>query len=96
MTVVILGRIESAWVAGFAAHLRRRDLTVIALESVGVVGFLLHSQRIGTLVIHEAEAPVGWERLQARCEELAPATRILRVTRDDARSLDQLADAMTP
>lgn len=83
-----------AWVEPTADLLRDRGLKVVRLGTLSIIGFLLMSERIAAVVVHEDCVPNEWETMRARMQQIAPTSRILVVSRDDSRSPTDLVEWM--
>lgn len=93
-TIIIISPPDVAWVVPTTELLRDRGLKVVRLGTLAIIGFLLLSDRIAAVVVHEDCVPDGWEAMRDRMQHIAPASKILVVARDDARSPADLATWM--
>ena len=91
MTTIIISPPNIAWVDPTADLLRDHGLKVVRLGTLAIIGFLLMSDRIAAVVVHEDCVPPEWEAMLYRMQQLAPTSKILIVARDDARSPTDLA-----
>lgn len=93
MTVVIVGTFECAKVAELASSLRQRGFAVLALENVSLVGVLLLTRRVMSVVAFEAQVAKVWESMRSRLIEISPHTPIVFISERDVRTADELCDA---
>ncbi len=92
-TVVIVGTYQSKRVMDLATSLRDRGFSVLALENVSVVGVLLLTKRVMSVVAFEAQVSKGWESTRSRLIEISPHTPIMLIAERDGRTTDELASA---
>jgi hypothetical protein len=95
-TIVIVGTYDSRRVVDLATSLRRRGFAVLALENISVVGVLLLTQRVMSVIAFEAQVSKGWESTRSRLIEISPHTPIMFIAESDGRTADDLATAAVP
>lgn len=91
MTTIIISPPDVAWVEPTTDILRQHGAKVVRLGTLSIIGFLLASERISAVVVHEDCIPAEWDVMRARMTRLAPNCRIVIVPRDDRRSPADLA-----
>lgn len=98
MTIIIISPAEQqvAWVEPTTEALRKRGLRVVRLGSLSIIGFLLLSEKIAGVLVHEDSLPSDWDVVRARMARLAPASKIVVVARDERRSPGDLAALVAP
>lgn len=92
MPIVIVGAYENKRVLELALTLRGRGFAVLALENISVVGVLLLTKRVMSVVAFEAHVSKEWESTRARLIEISPHTPIFFIAEADARTPDELAN----
>jgi hypothetical protein len=95
MTVIIITPPATPWVLATADLLRERGLKVVCLGTLSIIGFLLMSERVTAVLVHENSLPDNWEDMRDRMRRIAPATKIVVVPRS-GRSPSMLAASVTP
>jgi hypothetical protein len=91
VTTIIISPPDVGWVDPTADLLRDRGMKVVRLGTLAIIGFLLMSDRIAAVVVHEDCVPEEWEAMRDRMQRIAPTSKILIIARDDARSPTDLA-----
>lgn len=91
MTTIIVSAPDVAWLTPTADLLRERGLKVVCLGSLSIIGFLLMSERIATVVVHQDCIPEEWDAMRERMQRIAPRSKILVIERGDARAPTELA-----
>ena len=94
MTTIIISPSDVAWVDPTADLLRDRGMKVVRLGTLAIIGFLLMSNRIVAVVVHEDCVPDNWDAMRDRLQRIAPTSKILVIARDDARAPIDLAGWM--
>jgi hypothetical protein len=89
VTVILVG--STPLISEIAGMLRREGVSVVVLESLGLVALMLRSERVRTVVVDQDRATVDWEGSRARLRSMSPQTRIIEVAHPDARTADELA-----
>ena len=91
MTTIIISPVDTAWVDPTADLLRARGMRVVRLGTLSIIGFLLMSDKIAAVMIHEDCVPFDWDGISARMTQISPASKFVIVPRDDPRSPSDLA-----
>ena len=91
MTTIIISPLDTPWVDPTADLLRTRGMKVVRLGTLSIIGFLLMSDKIAAVMIHEDCVPAEWDVVSARMAAIAPTSKIVIVPRDDRRSAADLA-----
>ena len=95
MTTIIVAPPGTTWVDATADLLRDRGMKVVRVGTLSIIGFLLMSDKIAAVVVHEGCVPDEWDVMRSRMQRIAPASKILVVGRDEHRSPSMLAALVT-
>jgi len=95
MTTIMVVPPGVAWVDPTADLLRDRGMKVVRLQTLSIIGFLLMSEKIAAVVVHEDCVPEQWDVMRERMHRIAPTSKIVVVARDDLRSPSSLAALVT-
>jgi hypothetical protein len=95
MITIIVSRPDLAWVDATAAVLHRLGMKVVRIGTLSIVSFLLTSDRIAGILVHEDTLPSDWDVIRERMAMISPNSKIVVVARDDKRSPDDLASLVT-
>ena len=98
MTTIIISPpgLETRWVERTASFLRDQGMRVVCLGSLSIIGFLLMSDRIAGVLVHEDSLPAEWETIRARMARFALSSKIIVVPREEQRSSRDLAALVAP
>lgn len=95
MTTIIVTPPDTDWVDPTADLLREQGMKVVRIGTLSIIGFLLMSDRIAAVVVHEDCVPSEWDVMRDRMQRIAPTSKIFVVPRDDRRSPSTLAALVT-
>lgn len=91
MTTIIIAPRDTQWVDPTADLLREQGMKVVRLGSLSIIGFLLMSDKIAAVAVHQDCVPEEWDTMLDRMRRIAPSSKIVVVPRDERRSPSALA-----
>ena len=91
LTAIIVSPSDVAWVAPTVSILRDRGMKVVRLHAFGILAFVIMSNRVKTILLHEDRIPKSWESVRARIEIESPNARIIIIPRGETRPATELA-----
>jgi hypothetical protein len=91
MTTIFVTPPDVAWLDPMATLLREQGMKVVRLGTLSIIGFLLMSDKIAAVVVHEDCVSDDWDTVRERMQRIAPTSKIIVVQRNDQRSPSTLA-----
>lgn len=95
MTTIIVTPPDTTWVDPTADILRDQGMKVVRIGTLSIIGFLLMSDKIAAVLVHEDCIAGDWEPMRDRMQRIAPTSKIVVVPRDDRRPPSTLAALVT-